>query len=476
MINELEQEVRKYTDEQIKVRDFDIKSNIILMAVAGSGKTTVACERVNFLISQGVDPSEILFFSYTKAAVEEFRRRLNNDKIKITTIHAFCQGMLTKMGKYKNVISIYDFIDWYKKKNKPLNTSSAKVKADYYELLADLYENAEYVSAEIAAFKLQSANGIKSKVPDMFNEYKKFAKETKSRDFADMLIEVDTALKENKWLRMFRNQYKYILVDEFQDTSITQMNILLKLNAPYYTLIGDVNQSIYGYSGANAYEVMDLLKKRRSVQEMTLSVNFRSVKCIVDNSNSYSDLKASAFNDQKPGSVSKRIIVFDKAIKILEENEEVVFLCRTNKTIKEIERDFLRRKLNFNYKNYLSLAEIDALKQSSASIGTMKKVNEVLETFGTVDNLLTFIESKRDLKKFCMTIHKSKGLEFDTCIVVNCFAPDILELNNIKNLDKEQLKRISFDPTDETDYEAKNVFYVAITRPKVNLYYMAYNI
>lgn len=471
----MSEDKKKYTEEQLSFINADIKSNIILRACAGSGKTFSAVERVKFLISQGVDPSKILFFSYTKAAVEEFRNRLQNEQIKITTIHAFCQGMLGKMKKFKKVIEIYEFITWYKEKHRPKPSASNQIKIKFYELINELYENAEYISAEITSFKLQSAEGIKCKKPNFLDEYNKFKKETKTRDFSDMLIELRDLLKENKWLVMFRNKYDYILIDEFQDTSGIQMDILLKLNAKYYTLIGDVGQSIFGYSGANAVRVMDMLRKRRQVNEMTLSVNFRSLKSIVQNSNNYSTLKAISSKEEE-GIVNRKIMKFDNFLKIIDDFNEIVFLCRTNKVIREIEKEFLLRKYPMNYKNYLSEIEIESIKKGNISNTTQNKITYLLPVYNNVENLIEFIESNRDIKKFLITIHKSKGLEFENCVVVNCFSPDLLEYNNVKELSVEQKKKYSFDPDDEDDFESRNVFYVAITRPKTSLYFMAYKI
>lgn len=470
-----EQKKNTYTEEQFAFIQADIKSNIILRACAGSGKTFCAVERVRYLLSNGVEPSRILFFSYTKAAVEEFRSRLQNDAIKITTIHAFCQGMLGKMKKFKKVVDIYEFISWYKEKNKPKPSAPSSVKSKYYELISEMYENAQYIGAEVTAYKLQVAEGVKCRKPDMMDEYRKFTKETKSRDFSDMLIEIRDLLKENRWLVMFRNQYDYIMVDEFQDTSSIQMEILLKLNAKYYTLIGDIGQSIFGYSGANAHDVMERLKRRREATEMTLSVNFRSAKTIVENSNNYSTLKAVPTKSEE-GLVQRRILGFERFLGMVEQYDEIVLLCRTNRTIRDIEKEMLLRKYPINYKNYLSQTEIDLIKENKETISTRDKMASVLSAFGSKEALLSFIESNRESKKHLTTIHKSKGLEFDTCVVVNCFAPDILEYNNVNELTDEQKKKYSFDPDDEEDFEARNVFYVAITRPKNRLFFMAYKI
>jgi len=265
----------KYTEEQQKFVTYPGESSVILAATAGSGKTYSCVQRLKELLKRGVDPSKIIFFSFTKAATEELKKRIGEDsEIQITTIHAFCLGILAKVGKFKKIITFYDFIQWFQDKYKPKPGTSSEDKTFYYDTIGTLYEDADFISSSIAAFKLQSADGVKCMVPAYIVEYNKFLRETKSRDFSDMLIEVRDLFREDKWLKMFRNQFDYIFVDEYQDTSTIQLQILLSLNAKHYYMIGDRNQSIYGYSGANCTKLEAMLKERRETLEMSLSVNF----------------------------------------------------------------------------------------------------------------------------------------------------------------------------------------------------------
>ncbi len=468
-------EKRIYTDEQLSVIEANPKWNIILKATAGSGKTTVVVERIRFLLASGVPPEKIVMFSYTSAAVEEVKKRLNNESVKVTTIHAFCLGMLAKMQKFKKIVDIYEFINWYKDKYKPKGGSKQSDKDEFFDFITHLYDDAQYIASEITAFKLQTADGIKCRLPKFYHEYKQFTKETKSRDFSDMLIEVRDLLKDNKWLRLFKNQYDYIFVDEFQDTSTIQMNILLALNAKYYTLIGDRSQSIFLYSGANCDQIIELLQKRRECHNLALSTNFRSAKTIVENSNLYSDLQAVSFS-QEEGAVHKDIILFEDLFPILKDNEEVAILARTNSLIKDIEKRMLLRKQPLKYFNYLTAQEREDLKKAQQRPSTQKKIKALMPVYKTVDNLLMFIEQNLNHKSFVTSIHKSKGREFEICVVVNSVSPDILTYNDINNLTEEQFQEISFDPTNPDDYESRNVHYVAISRPKKELYYMLLNV
>jgi len=458
------------TEEQLKFIEADIKSNIILRATAGSGKSFSLVERIKFLISKGVDPSKILFFSYTVSAVEEFKKRLNDDRVKITTIHSFCGAMLVRMNKKKPVITIYDFLEWFKENKSPSESSTEESKIEFHELISDMHENAEFISSEISAYKLQTTAGIQCRIPEFITEYNSFLKESKSRDFSDMITEVYECLKENRWLNMFKGKYDYILVDEFQDCSLAQIFILKRLNSKCILCAGDVNQSIFGYSGANVHEVIRVLKEFRDFKDMTLSVNFRSGKAIVENANRYSDLQALSSKDFD-GSVNRTIISFDECLKILENNDEVVFLCRTNKVIRKIEEILLLKRIKFNYKNYFSNDEIECIKNNAMSPSTQKKFNKIIKSYESNEELIEFIGSCRFLKSHAKTVHKAKGMEFENCIVVNCFAPDILELNDLQISSKEK-EKLTYDPNKEEDFEAKNIFYTAITRPIRSLGYL----
>ena len=463
-----------YTEEQKKFIEAPIKDSIILCATAGSGKSFSAVERLKFLLDKGVDPKKIIFFSFTVAAVDELKSRIKNPDIKITTIHSFCMSILGKMGKFKKISTFYDFISWIKEKNKPKAHASLQDKEKYYNDIEKLYEDAEYLSAAISAFKLQTAEGIKCKLPDYFLEYSKFLKENKARDFSDMLIETRDSLKENKWIRMFRNQYSHIFVDEVQDTSVIQMQILLSFNADSYCLIGDPNQSIFQFSGTNYYAIESMLKNRRKVVELNLSTNFRSAKNIVEYSNKFSKLQAKSAHSHE-GNVHSKIIFFDKLLELFQEKEEVVVLVRTNAVIKEIERKLLRLKIPIKYSHFITQTEIDELKKGTERIQTRKRVNSLLDVFGSTEKLVYFIQENQNKKSMIKSIHKSKGLEFDCCVIVNSLSPHIIEENKI-NLTEEEKKYISFDMANPEDEESQNIHYVAASRAKHENYFMVMDI
>lgn len=479
----------KLTKEQKDFVEYDGSKSIALIATAGAGKTAVCVDRLKELVKRGVPAERIIFFSYTKAATEELQKRIGRDDVKITTIHAFALGILAKIGRFKKIITFYDFIKWYKEKYKPSKTASRETKSEFYELIGNLYEEADYISSEISAYKLQTADDIKCQVPLFLSQYRDFLRETKSRDFADMLIEVRDLLKEDKWLKMFRGKYDYIFIDEYQDTSTIQLQILLSLNAKYYYLIGDPNQSIYGYSGANCKKIESMLKSRRETIEKNLTVNFRSDKNIILNSNRFSPLKATP-NSKDDGFVKKYIIFQIEAAKdekndkkildlmsVLNSYSEVAVLARTNAVIKDIEFELLKRKYPMKYFNYITNNDFVEYKKGNVHVNLQEKLDKIKPYFNNSEmEVFTFIETHKTSRKLVTSIHKSKGREFDYCVVVNSIDPQLIaEVGLDKVLSPKQLSRITFDPADEDNVEPRNIHYVAVTRSRHGLFYMLYN-
>ena len=479
----------KLTEEQRDFIEMIDNKSCALIACAGSGKTAVCVERLKELINRGVPPEKIIFFSYTKAAIEELQKRVGRDDVKITTIHAFALGILAKAGKFKSIITFHDFIKWYKDKFKPGKLASHETKLEFYELIGNLYEESEYISSSISAYKLQTADGIKCQAPLFLVQYRDFLRETKSRDFADMLIEVRDLLKDDKWLKMFRGQYDYIFVDEYQDTSSIQLQILLSLNAKYYYLIGDRNQSIYGYSGASCRKIESMLKTRRETVEKTLSVNFRSDKSIIENSNRFSSLMAIP-NSKDEGFVKKYIIFQIEAdkdasgakksldlITVLDTYSEVAVLVRTNAVIKSIEFELLKRKYPMRYFNYITNNDFIEYKKGNIHVNLQERLNKIKPYFNNNEMaVFAFIELNKTSRKFVTSIHKSKGREFEHCVVVNSIDPYLISQVGLdKVLSPKQLSRITFDPAEEDDIEPRNIHYVAISRSKHGLFYMLYN-
>lgn len=466
---------QEYTVEQKDFIEYDGNKSIILAATAGAGKTFSCVQRLKHLINNGVQPSRILFLSFTVAAAEELKKRIGRDDIQISTIHSLAGRILYFANKGKKIVSFYDFTNWYANTKKPKRGASHD-DVELYEANVEMfYSEGDIISSNISAYKLELADGLSPRVPPFYQLYREFLREQKARDFSDMLIDAREALNDDRVLGRFKNQYDYIFVDEYQDTSAIQFEILLKLNAKFYYLIGDRNQMIYGYSGANCTHIENMLRERREVEEKSLTINFRSDKDIVENSNKYSSLMATASSGSS-GYVDRKIILSIEGLKnILAKKGEVAVLARDNKTIKRIEEELLISKFPIRYFNFITPSEIASIRKGEIRSGLKHKIDRVKKYFDdNVNEVIAFIESNKSSNSFITSIHKSKGREFDVCVVVNSVSKEILEENGIlKVLSERQLEKLSFQE-DVEDNEEKNIHYVAVSRSKHELYFMIY--
>ena len=462
-----------YTNEQTQFINYNGTDSLILSATAGSGKTHSTVGRLNKMLKDGADPKKMIFFSFTNDAVDELRIRVKNDDIKITTIHAFTYQMLAKLGKYKGVATFTEFIVWYSKNKRPKGRDVSKMMIDKFDEKIDtLWEEFQSISSKIAAFKLQNAEGIKTQIPEYFIEYQEFLRVEKKRDFSDMLIEAEKLSHTQAWKDIYVGMYDYVFVDEYQDTSTIQMRVLLNLKAKQYHLIGDRNQAIYGFSGTSCSLVEKLLMDNHPVTKLSLSTNFRSKKNIVENANRYSRLQAVP-NFPEDGIIGMGVLTEEQFWEMVKDDQPLAILARTNKIIKKLERFALLRKYKMRYTNYLTPSDIEKIKKNDTNISINKKVRDVLYIYGNkVNNLVDFIEDNQESNTFITTIHKSKGREYPRCVIINSFDPEMLRQIpvNLSSAEKDFCTYI--DSKGNLNQEALNIHYVAVTRPKEELYFM----
>lgn len=456
-----------YTTEQLEFIDYKGDDSIILSATAGSGKTHSCVGRLNKMIENGVDPKSIIFFSFTNDAVNELKSRIQHD-VQITTIHSFTAKLLGKFGKFKKIVTFYDFINWYKEKKKPNLKDPKTIKDQYYQMLELFYEEGTLISAGFSAYKLQFADGIKLPKPNFYDDYDKFLRETKSRDFSDMLIDTEKLTRQKEYSDVIEGMFDHVFIDEYQDTSSLQLKILLRIKAKQYYLIGDENQSIYSFSGSNCELIENLLTKERTTMRLTLSKNFRSDKSIVEHANQFSKIKAIP-NSEKDGSVHYKLIDTYTFLRMVDDDQPLTVLARSNKTIKELEKFCLQKKLKMRYFNFLSPTDIEHIKKNEINGSIKIRLDKVVTYFGSRDKLIQFIEENQESNKFITSIHKSKGREFPRCVIVNSIDPFLAKKHKID-------PKFTYETKDgDIDQEEKNIHYVAVTRPKHEVYFMVFD-
>ena len=169
------------------------------------------------------------------------------------------------------------------------------------------------------------------------------------------------------------------------------MKILLAIKAKQYHLIGDKNQSIYGFSGANCDAIEALLTSNHDTVRMTLTKNFRSSRKIVENSNKYSDLEAVPFHEND-GYIHEHLISENELYDMIEDGKPLAILVRTNNVIKDIEEYCLTRKFKMRYFNYITEQDKQKIKENKINQSLKRKLDKLIPYFGSSKNLIDFID------------------------------------------------------------------------------------
>lgn len=264
-----------------------IDGPVMVFAGAGTGKTKTLTARIAYMVSEcGVRPYNILAITFTKKATNEMRDRLAGildeeaKYLNISTIHSLCVKILRrnidKIGYAKN----FEIID----------------EDDVQKILGDIFKNQQIdkkafstklASKMISDYKngIGSLNGV---INPIYNEYQTFLKQNNFLDFDDLLLKVEELFQqEAAVLASYQEQFKYILVDEFQDTNKVQYNIIKMLATKYNNLfvVGDDDQSIYSFRGASPDNMLNFTKDYPQAKVVKLLKNYRSHNSILKGAN-----------------------------------------------------------------------------------------------------------------------------------------------------------------------------------------------
>ncbi|MCB0752220.1 MAG: UvrD-helicase domain-containing protein, partial [Ignavibacteriae bacterium] len=275
-------------EKQREAVEFNSAPNMIV-AGAGSGKTRVLTYKIAYLIDQGFDPSEILALTFTNKAANEMKERIvelvgkKADKIWMGTFHSIFGRILrseaNKIG-YETNFSIYDREDSVSLVNnilQALNISIDSINASSVQHRISFLKN-QMISPEEFSKHIAS-NLIERKIAEVYVEYNKRLKLNNSMDFDDLLIKPIELFNNNqRILSKYRGQFKYILVDEYQDTNKAQYELLKLLTTSRIKIcvVGDDAQSIYGWRGADIKNMLNFEKDFPKAKTFRLEQNYIS--------------------------------------------------------------------------------------------------------------------------------------------------------------------------------------------------------
>ncbi len=281
---------------------------MIVIAGAGSGKTRVLTFRIAYLMNQGVDPFNILSLTFTNKAAREMKQRIAKivgsseaKNLWMGTFHSVFAKILRfeadKLG-YPSNFTIYDTQDSQSViraiiKDFRLDKDVYKYKQVYNRISS--YKNSLItVKAYFQNPELQEADAMskKPRLGDIYKEYVDRCFKAGAMDFDDLLLKTNELLNRfPEVLHKYQNRFRYILVDEYQDTNHSQYLIVRALSDKFQNIcvVGDDAQSIYAFRGANINNILNFQKDYDDVQMYRLEQNYRSTKNIVNAANSIID-------------------------------------------------------------------------------------------------------------------------------------------------------------------------------------------
>jgi len=456
----------KELNEQQKEAATHIDGPLLILAGAGSGKTKTLTTRLAYLIAEvGIDPLNTLTLTFTNKAASEMRQRaLNlidtsiNAMPLLCTFHKF--GLLflklyiEKLGR-KNSFNIIDSDD-----------KKRVVKAIAKDLKIDLQTS--FLTNEISKYKnallepdivMQNAEiSDYKKAAKVYEKYQQKLLENNLVDFDDLLVLTYKILEQDENLRKeISNKYQYIMVDEYQDTNELQFRLLELLASEHNNLcvVGDDDQSIYGWRGANIKNILDFSNRFGDAKVVKLEINYRSTKQILDAANNLIEHNRNRLGKKLISHMGEgediRILhsidesyeantIADEIIKLINRGvdpKEIAVLYRINALSRSLEEGFTKAGLNFKLIGgirFYERAEIKdiisylrVISNSDDDFSFLRIINKPKRSLGpsSVEKIVKFAQNKQ--KSIFSAISEANDSELEELLSKKA-------LKNLKNL------------------------------------------
>jgi len=366
--------LNKLNDKQRKAAE-KIDGPVLILAGAGSGKTRTVTYRIAHMVEElGIPPYKILAVTFTNKAAKEMRERVEDligpeaRRVTISTFHSFGVKLLrmfaNKVG-YESNFNIYDSDD-----------QKRIVKKLLKDLGRDKIKPAGVVS-QISKFKEDDISPEEAKreayieelivIADVYAKYETELKKNNAMDFSDLLLNTNKLLEQPEILDKIQDKYEYIMVDEYQDTNNIQYQIVTKIARKNKNLcvVGDEDQSIYGFRGANIQNILDFEKDYKDAFVVKLEQNYRSTGHILEAANNVIKLNKSSKGKKlwTEKEMGKKLSLYnahnarDEARFVLDEivkmklkgynYKDFTILYRTNAQSRIFEESFLREGISY---------------------------------------------------------------------------------------------------------------------------------
>jgi ATP-dependent DNA helicase UvrD/PcrA len=268
-----------------------VEGPLLILAGPGSGKTRVVTHRIGWLLHQGIPASQILALTFTNKAAEEMKSRVErlapDQNVWVGTFHRFSARMLRRyagvVGLGENY-TIYDADDSRRALRRIIGTARLDLTHCTPDQIGAAISWAKNRLISADRYEPRPGHPLGAIVKRVFPAYQELLTRSNAADFDDLLLHVATILRENPEVRKSLDErYRFILVDEYQDTNLAQYAIAraMSIDYPNLAVTGDPDQSIYGWRGANIQNILEFEQNFPEVRVVRLEQNYRSTKRIL---------------------------------------------------------------------------------------------------------------------------------------------------------------------------------------------------
>ena len=418
--------LKKQTTEAVYTIDYEKELNpaqleavkflqgpVLVIAGAGSGKTKTLTYRVARLIESGVAPENILLLTFTKKAADEMLNRASLildsrcEKVGGGTFHSFANYILRKYSNFLELNSNFTIIDRADAED-VINHVRAEViekqekRFPRKATILDIYSkavNKNLSAKEIIESEYKQFEHCIDKINEISKKYVLYKRQRSLLDYDDLLLYLKTLLVSNDELRKkISNQYKYILIDEYQDTNTLQADIIKLLASEHNNVmaVGDDSQSIYSFRGANFRNIMEFPKIFSQTKIIKLEQNYRSSKNILALTNEiikkakekYSKTLFSTIESpDKPALISTKDMqmeaefVCQRVLELQEEDiplNEIAVLTRSARMTYNLEIELAKRSIPYRKFGGLKFIETAHVKDVIAYLRVILNPDDVI--------------------------------------------------------------------------------------------------
>lgn len=449
----------KFTSKQLQAAKH-LDGPLLVLAIPGSGKTTMLLERIKFL-SEHIDSSKILNLTFSRIQANDMKKRFDSKDSNFMTIHAFCYLIIR---------------NYLKKYNRQVNLIEDEKIYNKFNLVGEIYKNInkKKMSKEDLNLFFQKVSFMKNSLLDIsylkkveisnaeriYLEYERIKKQKHLLDFDDMQVYALKLLEDEKLLKSIKNKYKYFQLDEGQDTSLLQFKILEKIVMPENNLlvVADDDQSIYSFRASNPAYLLNFTKIYKDAKIMTLDTNYRSGEEIIKLAKNFIDQNKNRYkkdfkvNRKNPSQIKiKSFKNFSKEyayiLENINKNENTGILFRNNISAISLISYLLENNIDFSINSkIMDFFESKIFLDMINIINFSNDFNNV-EIFSEIYYKISSYLSKDDIEKLIYKPINENIFDFFENSDIENFKKDALfniekKLKHLRKLDID--KKISF--------------------------------